>query len=239
MADKASLLARRMRHRASGRLELRRLRGEHNANASFFRDGDFIYISPKKGFELKIGEPARLAVVQYPEVAGKMIRHLIFRKFRDQFPERLPEEFAPLRFPSLKEEHDPLRKLIPQKLHGVIGFPRVNEVHVRSIVENGQVVHGLLILSRHRWRFPVNLGALSTEGFPLVGCSVLQAVPIPGLQGVLAPEESVLGEVESVQTGQATIHTNDGKVPRPLSELYLQRTREQIGKYLPRAVSSS
>ena len=212
--------------------ELRRLRNQHNANASFFRDGDHIYISPKKGADLKLGETVRLSISDHSEVCGKMIRHLIFRTFRDAFPKRVPEEFAPLRFPSVKEEHDPLRRLVPKELHGIIGFPRINEVHVRGIVENGRVTHGLLILSRHRWRFPLDLSALHSEGFSLPGCSVLQAIPLPGLTGVLAPEESVLGEIESVHDTQAVIRTNDGTVTRPLVELHLQRTREQIGKYL-------
>lgn len=208
------------------------LRAEHNANASFFRDGDYIYISPKKGAELALGKHVRLDVSHNPDVVAKTIRHLVFRRFRDAFPERVPEEFAPLRFPSLKEEHDPLRKLLPNNLHQNLGFPRVNEVHVRSITEGASIVHGLLILSRHRWRFPLNLAELLAEKFPLAGCSVLQAVPLPGMKGVLGPEETVLGEVQAVQGTEATIHSNDGTIKRPLSELHLQRTREQIGKYL-------
>jgi hypothetical protein len=189
-------------------------------------------MSPKKGFDITLGDVVRLKVADCPDLLEKMIRHLIFRTFRDAFPNRIPEDFAPLRFPSLKNEHDPLRREIPVDLHGIIGFPRVNEVHVRSRIEDGRTIHGLLVLSRHRWRFPHNLSRLQAEGFPLLGCSVLRSIPVPGLQGVLAPEESVLGEIEAVDGDQAIIRTNDGVLSRPLLELYLQRTREQIGKYL-------
>lgn len=212
--------------------QLRELRRQHNADSSFFRHGDHIYISPKKGVNLTLGEPVRLSVEENAEMLEKMIRHLIFRTFRDAFPQRLPEDFAPLRFPSVKAEHDPLRALVPKELHGSIGFPRINEVHVRSILQDGRPVQGLLILSRHRWRFPVNLSALHAEGFPLAGCSVLHTVPISGLDGVLAPDETVLGEIERVECDRAVIRTNDGSETRSLAELYLQRTREQIGRYL-------
>lgn len=212
--------------------QLQALRGQHNADSSFFRHDDNIYISPKKGITLNLGEIVRLAVNENAEILEKMIRHSIFRKFRDAFPERVPEDFAPLRFPSVKAEHDPLRNWIPKELHGLIGFPRINEVHVRSILQDGRPTLGLLILSRHRWRFPVNLSTLCNEGFPLAGCSVLHTVPIPGLDGVLAPDETVLGQIERVEGDSAVIRTNDGTETRRLEELYLQRTREQIGRYL-------
>ena len=212
--------------------QLKALRERHNTVASFFRHGEHLYISPKKGSGLTLGEVARLSVAECTAVLEQMVRHLLFRTFRDVFPERVPEDFAPLRFPSVKQEHDPLRALLPADLAGVIQFPRINEVHVRSIVHEGQPRLGLLVVSRNRWRFPVPLAALHAEKFPLVGCSVLETIPLPGLDGVLAPDESVLGEVEAINGDTASIRTNTGVVTRPLGGLLLQRTREQIGRYL-------
>lgn len=212
--------------------QLAALRKQHNATASFFRHDEFTYISPQKGCPLSLGETVRLPVALNGDLLEKMIRHLIFRTFRKAFPDLLPEEFAPLRFPSRKYEHDPIRSLLPKELHGIIGFPRVNEVHVRSIVENGRLTQGLLILSRHRWRFPISLHELYADQFGLSGCTVVQAVPIPGLKDVLTPEESVIGEVMFVEGQNARVRTNGGVVSLPLKSLFLQRTREQIGKYL-------
>jgi len=212
--------------------QLKSLRERHNSVASFFRHGDNLYISPKKGAGLTLGKVVRLPVIENTAILEQMVRHLLFRTFRDMFPDRVPEDFAPLRFPSAKQEHDPLRALLPDGLAGVVQFPRINEVHVRSIVHEGQPRLGLLVVSRNRWRFPVPLSILRNENFPLVGCSVLETIPLPGLNGVLAPDESVLGEIEAITGDTATVRTNSGTVSRPLSSLLLQRTREQIGRYL-------
>jgi len=57
-------------------------------------------------------------------------------------------------------------------------------------------------------------------------------VPIPGLEGILAPDETLLGEIISVDGDEAEITTNDGVVRRRLDSLHLQRTREQIGDFV-------
>jgi hypothetical protein len=211
---------------------LKELREHHNAIASFFRQGEHLYISPQKGANLSLGKVGHLPVAQHMEVLESMVRHLLFRTFRDAFPDRIPEDFAPLRFPSMKKEHDPMNTLLPSGMAGVVQFPRVNEVHVRGILHEGQSRLGLLVVCRHRWRMPVPLSTLQAEGFSLAGCSVLETIPLPGLKGVLAPDESVLGEIEQVSGEFAVVRTNSGTETRPLSTLLLQRTREQIGRYL-------
>ena len=82
--------------------KLAALRQEHNKDASFFRNGDFIYISPSKGSDLELGELADIRVDESPGIVLSLIRHLIFRAFRDAFPDRVPESFSPLRFFSTK-----------------------------------------------------------------------------------------------------------------------------------------
>ena len=111
--------------------KLKTLRAEHNHEASFFRNGEFIYAPPKKGVSLTLGELVRLDVKDHHETVESLIRHLVVRAFQDAFPQRIAESFSPLRFPSQKEEHDPMRRLLPRQLQGVIGFPRVIEVYVR------------------------------------------------------------------------------------------------------------
>lgn len=208
------------------------LRQEHNKNASFFRNGDFIYISPRKGSGLKLGELVTIRLDELPSVVLSLIRHLVFRAFRDAFPDRIPESFSPLRFFSTKPEHDVVGRFLPADLKGQISYPRMVEVQARQISENGKSSFGLLIGSRQRWRFNVDLRSLHEQGFDLVGKSVLETLPIPGLEGVLAPDETLLGEVISVHGDEVEIATNDGVVRRRLDSLQLQRTREQIGAFL-------
>ncbi len=114
----------------------------------------------------------------------------------------------------------------------MIRFPRLVEVEVRKIIENDAPSFGLLIRSRQRWQFNKPLSVLKEEGFDLIGKSVLEAHAIPGLEDVLAPEEDLLGEIQGVNDGTASVLTNDGVIERPISSLFLQRTQNQIGDYL-------
>src|SRR6266540_2972715 len=156
------------------------LRQEHNKDASFFRNGDFIYISPRKGFGLELGKLADVKIDESPGVVLSLIRHLVFRSFRDAFPDRIPESFSPLRFFSTKPEHDAVKRFLPPELKGQICYPRMIEVQARQITEHAKPSFGLLIGSRQRWQFTVDLRNLLNQGFDLVGKTVLESVPIPG-----------------------------------------------------------
>lgn len=210
----------------------RELKRQYNRDVSFFRNADFMYLSPRKESGLKLGELIQLKVAENPAIVQSLIRHLLFRSFRDAFPDRIPQGFSPLRFFSEKEEHDVIRDLLPQDLQGVVRFPRLVEVEVRKIIENGTPSFGLLIRSRQRWQFNTPLSVLQEEGFDLIGRSVLEAHVIPGLEHVLAPEEDLLGEIQAVSDGTASVLTNDGVIQRSLNSLFLQRTQSQIGDYL-------
>ncbi len=208
------------------------LRKRYNKDASFFRHGEFIYISPSKGAGLEIGDLAKLSANEAPAVVLSLIRHLVFRSFRAAFPDRIPESFSPLRFFSTKDEHDAVRRLLPSELQGQICYPRMVEVEARKILEDGRPSFGLLIRSRQRWQFNIGLKSVLEHGFDLIGKSVLETQPIPGLEGVLAPDENLLGEVVAIHGDAADITTNEGLVRRKLDSLLLQRTQHQIGAYL-------
>jgi hypothetical protein len=92
------------------------LRKAHNRDASFFRHDEFIYVSPRKGSGLAIGQIATLNVKTSPEVVRSLILHLVFRSFRDAFPDRIPESFSPLRFFSTRDEQDGVRRFLPSDL---------------------------------------------------------------------------------------------------------------------------
>lgn len=208
------------------------LRRDHNKDCSFFRNGDFIYLSPRSGSGIRLGESINIKVGESPSIVLSLIRHLVFRTFRDAFPDRIPESFSPLRFFSIKPEHDVIGALLPDELKGQVSYPRMIEVQARQISENDKPSFGLLIGSRQRWQFKVNLRSLRDQGFDLVGKSVLETMPIPGLGGVLAPDETLLGEIVAVHDDEVEITTNDGIVRRSLDSLQLQRSREQIGAFL-------
>jgi hypothetical protein len=210
----------------------RDLKERYNQDVSFFRHGEHMYISPSKESPVEIGELIQLSVEENPAVVLSLIRHLVFRSFRDAFPDRIPQSFSPLRFFSQKEGHDVVRPLLPPGLQGVIRFSRMVEVEARMIVEQNAPSFGLLIRSRQRWQFNKSSYELHEEGFNLIGSSVFESHLIPGLEGVLAPEEELLGEVQSVANGFASIVTNKGIIERPLKTLFLQRTEQQIGDYL-------
>ena len=208
------------------------LKKQHNKVASFFRKNDLIYISPSKGSNIEIGDIVTLNVAENTSVVLSLIRHLVFRTFRDEFPIRIPQSFSPLRFFSTKNEHDAIRELLPRELQGIIRFLRMIEVEARQITEARSPSFGLLIRSRQRWQFDVTLDKLYSQGFDLIGKSVLGSHGIPGLEGVLAPEEELLGEVRAVTDRAAEIVTNDGAIQRELETLLMQRTQNQIGAYL-------
>lgn len=176
------------------------LRKQHNKDASFFRNGDFIYISPRKGAELEIGDSAKLNVNESSAVVLSLIRHLVFRSFRVAFPDRIPESFSPLRFFSTKDEHDAVRNFLPAELRGRVCYPRMVEVEARQIIEQGKPSFGLLIRSRQRWQFNIALKELLASGFDLTGKTVIETQPIPGLEGVLAPDETLLGEIVAIRS---------------------------------------
>ena len=219
---------------------LRELRADYNHVASFARYGNFIYVSPQTdGEAIEIGERVPVKVEQHPDLFGSLIRHLLFRTFRSEAGDLVPESFVPLRFASRQPEHDPVREHLPENLQGQLGFPRITETQVRSMTVDGKTQFGLLIHVRHRWRFPVSLAQLHREGYKLLGCTVIGSVPIPGLENVLAPDETLLGAVESIDGDNASVGTNEGTKVWPLASLSLQRSRHQIGQYLAFKLGSS
>ena len=153
-------------------------------------------------------------MAESPGIVLSLIRHLIFRAFRDAFPDRVPESFSPLRFFSAKAEHDAIRNFLPEELQEQISYPIMVEVEARQIIEQGKPSFGLLIRSRQRWRFNIDLETFWLTAVESYGISVLER----GLyrEGVLAPDETLLGEIASDHGGEAEITTNEGIVSRRL-----------------------
>jgi hypothetical protein len=212
--------------------KLKDLRAKYNPRASFFRNDDYIYVSPSLGSGVELGDRHAISAQAEPQVVASLIRHIFFRKFREMFPALIPHSFSPLRFASERDRFDPIKDQLNDDLAEVIGYPRLVEVNVRSIVRGKLHSHGLVYTFRNRWRFNLSLQQVLDFGFDVCGCTVVESVDLPGLHGVLAPDETLLGEVLSAENGKAVIKTNDGNVERPTSLLMLERTSSQIGRFL-------
>lgn len=210
------------------------LKAQFNKKASFFRYGNSIFVSPSVGFDNELGALQTVKVEEHPEIVRSLIRHMIFRAFRDDENTKglLPESFSPLVFHSRKNSHDPIREFLPTNLQSSIQYPRTHQVHVRSIYSNGEYQFGLVIKGRHTWRLARNLRDVIDDGYDIVGKTVIESIPREGLENVLTDDDVVLGQVESHDDRTASILTNKGTAKRDLDTLYLQKTHVQIKGYL-------
>ena len=78
---------------------------------------------------------------------------------------------------------------------------------------------------------------LNEEGYNLIGVEVLHAEILPGLQDILAPNEDFIGEIIEINGYSAKVRTNNGVEVYPLKELYIRKTKFNIGNYLSFATS--
>ncbi len=211
--------------------QLRELRNAYNSTHSFFRQANHIYISPMKESSLKLGETVTLNVIENSEVVGSLIRHMLFRSFKEAQPNIVPLEFSPLTFISVNKEFDLARRLLPESLQGVLMFPRLIEVGVRLAKPRGVTTYGLVINIRHRWIFQRTINELLLEGYNVIGRPAVEALPLPGLENILAPERT-LGPVRSISDGVVTVETNEGLKQKDAKHLFLRRSRQEIGNYM-------
>ena len=141
------------------------LKSQYNHAASFFRHANNLFVSPSVGFAEKIGELQTINVQQYPEVVRSLIRHMLFRAFRndDKTSDMLPISFSPLSFHSRVEAHDPILEHLPKAAQDFIRYPRTNQIYVKSICPRGTHTFGLVAKSRHTWKInrSLNFSSLS------------------------------------------------------------------------------
>lgn len=211
---------------------LPQLRHQYNATHSFFRRGDFIYISPGTPEAETLGVTVHLPIQEHPEVVSSLIKHVFFRAVKNAQPALQPE-FYPFRFAALRADLDLARRLVPQPLQGVLTFRRITEVQFRDHTENnGQLVFGALINHRYRWNLARNCQDLVESGFDLLSREVTGTQAPDYADGVVAPEISLLGQIRQVAGGTAMIDTSDGPMSYPLAELHLHNSRDNITAFL-------
>lgn len=215
---------------------LAELRNLHNATHSFFRNGDSIYISNKDGDEnLTLGNLAEKSTFSDHQITASLIKHIFFRTFKDRFPKYTPVDFYPFRFFSGKE--DIIRESLPDKLKDKIGYKKLIEVQLRSTEINEVKRFGFLINIRRNWIFNISCAELHAEGFELKGLDVLHAETLPGMTNILAPNEEFVGILREILGNKARVETNEGVKDFELSELFIRKTKFNIGNYLTYATS--
>ena len=93
---------------------LKNLREQHNHTHSFFRNGDFIYISNKDGEDnLVIGDIVNVRTFDNADITASLIKHIFFRTFKDRFPKIVPIDFYPFRIFSTQQKDDLVHDLLP------------------------------------------------------------------------------------------------------------------------------
>jgi hypothetical protein len=215
---------------------LAELRNLYNSTHSFFKNGDTIYISNKDGDDsFVLGKLAERNTFSDKDVTASLIKHIFFRTFKDRFRQYTPVDFYPFRFFSGKD--DIIKNALPDKLKDKISYKKLIEVQLRLTEINGVKRFGFLINIRRNWIFNISCSELHAEGFGLIGLDVLHAETLPGLTNILAPNEEFVGILKEISGTKAKVETNEGLKEFQLKELFIRKTKFNIGNYLTFATS--
>ena len=214
------------------------LRGLHNSTHSFFRNDDLIYISNKEHpEELFLGKPVERNLFKDYSVTSSLIKHIFFRTFKERFPDYTPTDFYPFRFFSEQTKDDIIYDVLPSHLQNKISYKKLIEVQLRQTEINGQKRFGFIISIKRNWVFEKSCRQLHNEGFDLQGLDVLHSEILPGLEGILAPNEEFLGVLTEVDGTNGIVTTSLGLDKFPLDELSIRKTKFNIGSYLSHTIS--
>lgn len=217
---------------------LAELRNLHNETHSFFRNGDNIFISNKEGDEhVSIGVLSEQSTYGNTNTTASLIKHLFFRTFKDRFPNHTPVDFYPFRFFSGQQKDDIIFNALPKELKNKIAYKKLIEVQLRLTEINGKKQFGFLINIRRNWIFTKSCADLHAENYNLIGIEVLFAETLPGLDNILAPNEEFVGLITEIAGTKAKVNTNEGEKEYELQELFIRKTKFNIGNYLSFATS--
>ena len=217
---------------------LSELRELYNSTHSFFRNNDSIYISNKDGDDrISIGTSTERSTYKDSEITASLIKHLFFRTFKDRFSNYTPVDFYPFRFFSGQEKDDIIYKILPDHLKNHIAYKKLIELQLRYTQIDGKQQFGFLININRNWVFDKSCALLNAEGYNLIGIEVLHAETFPGMTNILAPNEEFIGIIQEVIGNKAKIDTNEGIKEFPLGELFIKKTKFNIGNYLAFATS--
>lgn len=210
---------------------LEELRSRHNDTHSFFRNGDYIYLSNMSGDDLNIGQTVSVSTFGDDRITSSLIKHVFFRTFRERFP-ITPLQFYPFLIESRRPTDDLIHDLLPTDLQNKIAYKKQIEIQIRLIETNNNPKFGFVINIPRKWLFNINCYVMAEEGFDFIGSEVLHCEPLPGLENVLAPEETFIGILKVISNNIGIVTTNEGDKQIPLSSLYLRKTLKNINGYL-------
>lgn len=217
---------------------LAELRNLHNTTHSFFRNGDVIFISNKDAEDnISLGTLSVQSTYGNSNITASLIKHLFFRTFKDRFPRYTPVDFYPFRFFSGQQKDDIIYDALPEKLRNRIAYKKLIELQLRLTEINGKKQFGFLINIKRNWIFDKTCAELHTENYNLLGVEVLYAETLPGLNNILAPNEEFVGEIIEITGTKAIVNTNEGEKEYALNELFIRKTKYNIGNYLTFAIS--
>lgn len=210
---------------------LNRLRNENNQSQSFFRNEEFIYVSSMTEKFTK-GDCVNINVDENDRVVSSLIKHIFFRTFRDRYSDIVPLSFYPFRFLSRNNKDDLIFDLLEEDLQKKISYKKLIEIQFREIENNNKRLFGAVISISYQWIFNKNCKELKNEGYDFSGVTVTISEPIPGLDGIIAPDETLIGTVDSINGDFAEVNTNNGVIKKHLSDLFIQKTTHNIIDYL-------
>lgn len=208
------------------------LREKYNSDSSFFRAGDYIYISPFNISNVILGDIVTLKVNEEPKIVGSLLKHILFRTFKEAFPDIRPSGFYPLKFMSRNPKHDLVAQALPEQLRNKVSFKKQTEVQVRQVDVDQTKIWGLVINTFYKWELNINCLELVKEGFGIEGREVVNIQSLPGMEEIFSPREHLVGIVGSTLNDIAFVDTNEGQKQYPLRELFLHKTKDNIEKYL-------
>ncbi|MBI1184229.1 Piwi domain protein [bacterium] len=213
--------------------KLKELRANHNDEYSFFRYGDDIIISNSTDIDQKLsGQVKTLNLLEDSKATAGLIRHIFFRTFKDRFRGFIPVDFSPFRLYSSREDDDLIRPYLSESLKGKIAYKKLIELHLREDGIEGRRHFSFLVNLKRNWVFNLSCRELHETGFDFTGMEILHSERLPGLEGILAPNEEFIGELVKINGEQAIVKTNDGNISYNLDELFLRKTKFNIQQYL-------
>ena len=209
---------------------LQALRQKYNATHSFFRRGNYIYISPGTEDAETLGEVVTMKINDNIDVVSSLVKHIFFRSITGSV--KLLPTFYPFTFAAQKDIYDLIFRHLPDNLKNVITYKRITDIQFRVHDKNEQPVLVAVINNYYQWNISKNGLELENEGFGITGLEVNGLSFNDSSAGVVAPELSFLGRVIEVKGNKALVDTNKGKQEYSLSDLSLFKSNENILHYL-------
>lgn len=211
---------------------LKTLRKEHNKTHSFFRNGDYIYVSNKTGENIEGTEKVSIEAKENSEIVLSLLRHVFFKTFLQKVKSRRPIGFHPFKLLSTRDSDDWIYEFIPDKFKGKIAYKKLIEMQFKELEFEGVKKYVCSVDVSRKWVFDVSCSELIQSGFGIVGREVLHSEPIEGLDQVLAPTEEFVGKIVDVKEGKAIVDSISGDIPIDLDELFLKKNTSNIKDFL-------